>query len=94
MIKKLMILGVVCLFLVACGNDRVEIISDCSEISEKNGVRMDEHYMACKAGGNATSTCSAEAIDMYCEKRIIEYSEDGSVKSIHNILDGINISLE
>lgn len=85
MIKKVLLISAACIFLTAC-YDKTRIEADCSTISEENAKRMDFYYQACLLRDSAHD-CSNQIPKMFCEKVVIEYNEDYSIKSIQKLLD-------
>lgn len=98
MIKSFLVITMACLFLVACKNDKTTITTDCSNISDESAKRMETHYLNCKSANPSSTSlslgCETNLKNLFCEKIIIEYNDDDSVKSIRKLLTGEEISLE
>lgn len=92
MIKRILLISAACLFLVACKSDKTTITTDCSTVSGENAKRMDFFYQACLLRDSAYD-CSRQIPKMFCEKIVIEYNEDYSIKSIQKLLSDVE-SLE
>ena len=90
MIKRFLTITMACLFLAACYESKIE--TDCSTISEDNAKRMDFYFQSCLLKDSAQN-CALYTPRMFCERVIIEYNENHSVKSIQRLLPGIE-SLE
>ncbi len=96
MIKRFLTITMACFFLVACKGEKTSIVTDCSSISDEAAQRMETHYLNCKLS-NPSSTrlslnCENGLEDLFCEKIIIEYNNDYTVKSVRKLLTGEEIN--